>query len=698
MGKLLSAALVALIVGCGAGDRAADDGDAGDGARSDDAGEGQFPPTEAEPAPGDLTTVVRTKAELLAAIAAATPGSVVYVADDVEIDLTGEVGIPVPPRVTIASGGAPGALLFTGQKDTLPLFRATGEGVRFTGLRLRGPDPDIGATPYGEPLARAIDASHADNLQVDHSELSGWSHAAVMYDYARRGYVHHNSIHHNRRTGLGYGVLLNHDATVLVERNDFDYNRHDIAGTGRRELAYEARYNRASPNKNGHAFDMHGEDEATGNGAPWAGDLIRIHHNSFPGTDQPAIVIRGRPVTGAYIDHNCFRLQASSGIAILQRFFFGNLYASDNAYGVASPSCHQGQAPGRSVRGDLNGDGLADVVTLARGNAWVYLGSASGVLTAVPPAFAGTMDSGLWDGEGHLAVDVADVNGDGFADLVTAHTDGNAYVYPGALAGVFGGAVDSFHGTYVGYQPIAVADVDGDGFADLVSHKDGSVVVHPGRADGSFGTAVSSFAGTYDSGAEDGIGHHAVDVADVDGDGRADLVTIAGGIGHVYRGRADASFAASTSSFAGTYQLALIGGQGFEPVGVADVNGDGRADLVSAHTDGNAYVHFGTGAGTFAGRADSFHNTLSTTLFGAGDGYEVIAALDVTGDGRADLVTAHTGGDVIVFPGTATGVFTSAAASFNGSYPVGRFDPEGHEALSEKPLVRRRGCAAGGCF
>ena len=697
MAKLIPILIAGVISGCGGGGDPGG-GDAGAGAVGDaGAGADAREPTEAEPAPGDLTIVVTSVDELLAALAVATPGSVVYVADDAELDLTGQVAIPVPPQVTIASGGAPGALLFTSQKDTLPLFRATGEGIRFTGLRLRGPDPDIGATPYGEPLCRAIDASHADNLQVDHSELSGWSHAAVMFDYAHRGHVHHNSIHHNRRTGLGYGVLLNHDATVLIERNAFDANRHAIAGTGRRELSYEARYNWTGPTRNGHAFDMHGEDEALGNGAPWAGDLIRIHHNSFLGTAQ-GIVIRGRPMTGAYIEENCFGQSSGAGTAIIQRYFFGNLFAGDNSFGVASPTCHQGAAPGRSVRGDVNGDGLADLVTLARGNAWVYLGSASGGLTAVPPAFAGTMDSGLWDGEGHVAIDVADVNGDGFADLVTAHSDGNAYVYPGALAGAFRGGVASFHGTYLGYQPIAVADVNGDGFADLVSHEDGSVLVHPGRADATFGSAVSSFRGTYDSGAADGVGHVAVDVADVNGDGRADLVTIAGATGYVYRGQPDGSFGASATSFADTYRLALLGAEGFEPVSVADVNGDGRADLVSAHTDGNAYVHFGTADGTFAGRADSFHQTLPTTLFGAATGYEVIAALDVTGDGRADLVTARTGGDVVVFPADASGHFTSGAPSFHGSYPVGRFDPLGHEALNEKPLVRRRGCAASGCF
>lgn len=688
------ALLTLLALGCSA--QVTEPGGAADGAAAP--GQDGGGPTEAEPAPGDLTTVVHTADELVAALAVATPGSVVYVADDAELDLTGRVAIAVPAQVTIASGGAPGALLYTDQKDTLPLFRASGEGIRFTGLRLRGPDPDIGATPYGEPLCRAIDGSHADNLQVDHSELSGWSHAAVMFDYAHRGYVHHDSIHHNRRTGLGYGVLLNHDATVLVERNHFDANRHAIAGTGRRELSYEARYNLTGATRNGHAFDMHGEDEALDNGAPWAGDLIRIHHNSFLGTVE-GVVIRGRPLTGATIDHNCFGQSSSAGTAIIQRYFYGNLVAANNLYSQSSPTCHQVTAPGRPVRGDVNGDGLADVVTLAHGNAYVYLGSASGVLTAVPPAFAGTMDSGLHDGDGHVAIDVADVDGDGFADLVTAHSNGTVYVYRGALAGTFRGATESFAGTYLGFEPIAVADVDGDGLADLVSQKDGSLYVHRGRADASFsGSAVASFHGSYDSGAGDGSGHLAVDVADVDGDGRADLVSILGATAYVYPGQASGAFGSSVASFAGTYRLALVGGQGFEPVAVADVNGDGRADLVSAHTDGNAYVHFGTAGAAFSGRADSFHDTLPTTLFGAAAGYEVIAALDVTGDGRADLVTAHTDGDVIVFPADDTGHFTSGAHSFHGSYPVGRFDPSGHEALNEKSVLRRRGCRATGCF
>ena len=88
---------------------------------------------------------------------------------------------------------------------------------------------------------------------------------------------------------------------------------------------------------------------------------------------------------------------------------------------------------------------------------------------------------------------------------------------------------------------------------------------------------------------------------------------------------------------------------------------------------------------------------MPTSLFG-GQGFEVITAMDVTGDGRSDLVGAHPNGNMFVWPGTAAGSFATAVPNFNGSYHSGRFGAEGHEALSEKPILRRRGCSATGCF
>ncbi|CAM5644022.1 FG-GAP repeat domain-containing protein [Streptomyces narbonensis] len=82
-------------------------------------------------------------------------------------------------------------------------------------------------------------------------------------------------------------------------------------------------------------------------------------------------------------------------------------------------------------------------------------------------------------------------------------------------------------------------------------------------------------------------------------------------------------------------------------VGAGDVTGDGRADLISRY-DNRLYVHPGTDSPTapFAPRV----------LIGSGwDGYaHLVAPGDMTGDGRADLVAVTTSGDVYRY--TATGL------------------------------------------
>lgn len=669
--------------------------------------DGSDEPGVTPPQSNVTVTRVKTASALVAALAAATPGSVVFVENGASIDLTGMQSLVIPAQVTLAGGGGVGGtggpLLYTTQLATSPLFRIGGPGVRITGLRLRGPDSAIGPSAYYQPTSMAILAKSAPNVRIDHCELWAWSYAAVQVDYTHDAYIHHNSMHHNRRNGLGYAVILNHDATALIERNTFDYNRHAIAGTGLPGVSYEARYNYVGPNRNGHAFDMHGENEAADNGSPYAGDVMRIHHNTFAGTEQ-AIVIRGRPKTGAYITDNCFGQTSSAGTAIIQRYFTGNLVASGNTYAVASGSCHTPDAPARSIRSDVNGDGYADVVTLVEGTVHTFLGSPSRTLIAAPPVFAGTMGSALHGGSGHLVIDVADVDGDTLADLVTAHDSGAVYVYRGAPAGVFDAGITSLVGTYPvatattsGFDPIAVADVDGDGRGDLVSERAGSVYVHPGHADGTFGPATESFAGTYASARLTGIGHLAIDVADVTGDGRADLVTQhSSGTAYVFPGLATRKFGTAVASFAGTFAPALADGSGFEPIGVADVTGDGRADLVALHTNGTANVYAGTKTGAFGTRTESFAGTMATSLFG-GAGHDVFAVLDVDGDGHADLVTAGPDHVLGTYRGSAGGTFSSRAQAVEDFLTV-RTTTRGYEAVVEKPRLRRLGCDSAGCF
>ncbi|MBA7471503.1 hypothetical protein ES707_06809 [subsurface metagenome] len=264
---------------------------------------------------------VSSREELLDALKKAKPGQIVYVDDNTAIDLTGMKNIEIPGGITLASGrngeSVKGALIYSIQLDTTPLFATGGDNVRITGIRLRGPDQERRTEQLEELSAEGgreayyrisysdgIQSTHSD-LEVDNCELWGWSHAAVsLKKGATKAHIHHNYIHHNQRYGLGYGVCLD-QSDALIEANLFDWCRHHIAGTGSPGTSYEACYNIVFENANGHSFDMHGGRDRD-DGTEIAGDLIKIHHNLFLAIDVTAVVIRGIPTQKAEIHHNWF--------------------------------------------------------------------------------------------------------------------------------------------------------------------------------------------------------------------------------------------------------------------------------------------------------------------------------------------------------------------------------------------------------
>ena len=72
---------------------------------------------------------------------------------------------------------------------------------------------------------------------------------------------------------------------------------------------------------------------------------------------------------------------------------------------------------------------------------------------------------------------LADLNGDGIPDLIVANSgSNNVLIYPGLGNGQFGPALNGGHGFFTGTNPvgITVADVDGDGRPDLVVANKGS--------------------------------------------------------------------------------------------------------------------------------------------------------------------------------------------------------------------------------
>jgi hypothetical protein len=291
---------------------------------------------------------VKTPVELVTALQKAASGEVIYVEDGVEMNLTEYPDLVIPAGVTLAGGRGhsnhSGALLYTTALDRSPLLLVGGEGVRVTGLRVRGPDQQrrtkqmkkllkVGGRSkengyYSIPNSNGIVSAHS-NLEVDNCEIWGWSHGAIYLKKGKGHYIHHNFIHHNQRSGLGYGVCHNM-AVSLVEANIFDWCRHAIAATGRSGGAYEARYNIVLKNANGHSFDMHGGKDRK-DGTNIAGDWMKIHHNTFNSSVWP-VVIRGIPNEMSEIHHNWFVHPKKADKCVLQYNAKGNLHIYRNQY------------------------------------------------------------------------------------------------------------------------------------------------------------------------------------------------------------------------------------------------------------------------------------------------------------------------------------------------------------------------------
>ncbi|HHW09577.1 MAG TPA: hypothetical protein GXX29_06350 [Firmicutes bacterium] len=286
--------------------------------------------------------IVSNAAELVAALRSARIGQVVYITPEAEIDLTDYPVLYVNAGVTLAGNrglnGSPGPLLFSTRYDTNPLIELKGLHARITGLRLRGPDGEIGEAAYFRPNSEAVRAS-APFTEVDNCEIWDWSYAGVAV-HAEDVHIHHNNIHHVRRTGLGYPVVVNR-GTALIEANDFDYYRHAIASTGYYGTGYEARYNIVRENATSHAFDMHGGSDFCPKRAEYcpeeevriAGEYVVIHHNTFLVSRQRAIRVRGVPNEKVEVYGN--RFATSDPDFAFQHYYFegGNTSVYNNMYG-----------------------------------------------------------------------------------------------------------------------------------------------------------------------------------------------------------------------------------------------------------------------------------------------------------------------------------------------------------------------------
>ncbi len=401
-----------------------------------------------------IAEIVSTREDLEAALEAAQPSDVIYVADDASIDLTGGSRPCVPEGVWLAGGrgrdGLPGGELYTTEIVSSAMLEVCGDDARITGLRLIGPDPDECPPTYPnscsgedntggvncrdcEPRPVGVRIQDAHGAEVDNNEMAGWSNAALRFDNSLGGSVHHNHIHHTQRQGLGYGVVLygTEGTEVEIAWNRFNYNRHAVAGSGDAGQSYHAHNNLILEHAIGHVFDMHGSNENTGNESPDAGTRIDIHQNTVLVPDHYSMVIRGRPTEGAWLYDNCLA-PTSPEAAALQRHHSGSFHvgvapdasSSPNDYGQSAADCRplrwcmssHARGPwsyrassstslGSLAFGDFSGDGITDVLAVGSGH-WRVSEGGTEPWASHNPDIADPVDS----------VAFGDFNGDGTTD------------------------------------------------------------------------------------------------------------------------------------------------------------------------------------------------------------------------------------------------------------------------------------------
>jgi flagellin-like hook-associated protein FlgL len=281
--------------------------------------------------------------------------------------------------------------------------------------------------------------------------------------------------------------------------------------------------------------------------------------------------------------------------------------------------------------GDVNGDGINDIVTLPRnvGSSFnIFIGNGDGTFKnpysyVLPPFDTQSIGFELYD-----------TNGDTFVDIVYAQPIRGVSVLMGNSNGIFYEG-----GTYGGGGAFDLerADVNGDGVQDIIASNNGAHIFL-GNSNGTFSAGVSYQVATTSE-------HFAV--ADFNSDGFIDIATSERFFSGTYitYGNGDGTFKARVSVFTPPAIDITVEG---------DFNGDGLMDLALGYDSSSlnpaVYIAIGNGDGTF--------KTISS--YQSPEGAEYMTVYDINNDNRDDLVVGTFSSNVNVFMANSNGTFTAA--------------------------------------
>ncbi|MET7490557.1 VCBS repeat-containing protein [Streptomyces sp. NPDC005538] len=235
------------------------------------------------------------------------------------------------------------------------------------------------------------------------------------------------------------------------------------------------------------------------------------------------------------------------------------------------------------------------------------------------------------------------IGNDSFGDLLTLNSSGTLGFRQSSGKGTFSVNLGTSTGWTTVNKAVPFGDLSADRCNDvLVRLTSGALRAYkPGCGGGLKPSTPYTSLGT--------SGWNQYDVltapGDISGDGRPDLIARSASTGtvYLYKGTAEGKLSARVKLYADwkTYK---------KVVGVGDLNGDGVGDLLAQDRSNNLYRYYGTGKGTFGARVKLF-----TAWGGSYD--TVVGVGDVTGDGKADLVERDSAGNLFRNSGDGKGSF-----------------------------------------
>jgi FG-GAP repeat/FG-GAP-like repeat len=363
-----------------------------------------------------------------------------------------------------------------------------------------------------------------------------------------------------------------------------------------------------------------------------------------------------------------------------------------------------------SPAGDVNGDGLADVIVSVfvseygickAGNAFLYYGTKNGV--SALPVWTGTCNQ-VEANYGASVAYAGDINGDGYADVIVGaphfsngqSNEGAAFVYYGSPTGLSKTpswtAESNQANAFFGESVSTAGDVNKDGYSDIIigapmfdngETNEGRAFVYYGSANGISIMAAWTAEGDQVSA---NFGKTVACAGDVNGDNYSDVLVGAPNYdnGQINEGRAfiysgtnigvnlAPSWTGESNQAEANYGNALAR--------AGDVNGDGFGDIVigaNRYDDGQSnvgkiYVYLGSANGfslypdwTFTG--DQLDGNLGISVSGGGD---------INGDGYHEIVVGSSSswqdrpnGKVYIFNGSRRGVTLDITQINNESFP-----------------------------